>query len=400
MHDSEQSTQAALAALRESEERYRSLVEQNPLAILVCQQGSICFANSAAEWLLTRGKPISSGAENTKAVSNKLSQRRVVEFVRRDPNTAASSWFWGVLDGQYSVAMCEESIELIDGTRVEIELMSMACMFDGRPAIQMLLRDVSDRRRSLEETQQRHLQWAQTMRLNALGQMTAELAHELNQPLYAIANYAHACLESPEFKNQTVGTEIVGWLAQISEQAQRAGRIVRRVVKFVRKEPAQLETFDLNDLIWETCGLLEIDARRNDVRLVVELAEPSPRVYGDEVQIEQVLVNLALNAIQAMANQLPLARELTLTTQREDAFVQIRVKDHGEGVSDAALARLFEPFFTTKSNGMGLGLAICRSIIESHGGELTAQRNPEQGMQFTFTLPIDHAAKSAKPIDS
>lgn len=264
-------------------------------------------------------------------------------------------------------------------------------------AVANVLADVIERTRAEDEARQRQSQLAHVMRLNTMGKMVSELAHEINQPLYAIANYAAACREVMKTQSLAIPDELRQWMQQISDQANRAGEILRRLGEFVRKDAPRRAVVSLNTLIRNVAGLVEIDARVNEVQLQLELDDESPQVTVDRVQIEQVIVNLVVNAIEAMQGTELRNRVVVIRTRVDAAQVLVEVQDAGNGVDDEEFAHLFDAFFTTKPTGMGMGLSISRSIIEAHMGELWAVRNADRGMTFKFWLPVGQAATDVVP---
>jgi C4-dicarboxylate-specific signal transduction histidine kinase len=255
-------------------------------------------------------------------------------------------------------------------------------------AVANVLADVIDRNRAEEEARQRQSQLAHVMRLNTMGKMVSELAHEINQPLYAIANYAAACREVLATQAVEVPADMRHWMQQISDQASRAGEILRRLGEFVRKDASRRGAISLNTLIRNVAGLVEIDARVNEVQLQLELDDAAAQVIVDRVQIEQVIVNLVVNAIEAMQPTEPRRRQVKIRTRVVHRRVHVEVEDAGQGVGNEQFLHLFDAFFTTKLTGMGMGLSISRSIIEAHNGELSASRNAGPGMTFRFWLPL------------
>jgi two-component system sensor kinase FixL len=230
-------------------------------------------------------------------------------------------------------------------------------------------------------------------RLSTLGEMTTGLAHEINQPLTAITLYAQAAERiasqgTPDFE------EIAGALRQISAQALRAGEIIKRLRDMVRNRQTHEELLDLNAVVRELAVLAESDARVNEVRLVMDLAGSLPPVLGDAIQLQQVMLNLVRNAIEAVQTQ-DSERLVTLRTLRAGAGVEMSVSDLGSGLDEAIQGRLFEAFATTKPAGTGLGLAISRSIIEAHGGQLAWRANEPRGSCFHFFLPAVHNGENA-----
>jgi C4-dicarboxylate-specific signal transduction histidine kinase len=240
-----------------------------------------------------------------------------------------------------------------------------------------------------EEQLQRHrAELAHMARLNMMGEMAASLAHELNQPLHAVKNYAYGSICRLRKTPQT-DPELVAALEQISEEANRAAAIVRRVRAFVQKREPQLHPVSINRLVEEVVLLAKAEFEQQHGAVVLALSENLPLVLGDPVQIEQVLMNLVHNGLEAMDETPHENRRLSIKTARlGDNSIQVDVGDHGKGIAGVDLEKVFEPFFTTKPEGMGMGLAISRSIIQAHGGRLWATANQGPGCTFHFTLPI------------
>jgi two-component system sensor kinase FixL len=223
-------------------------------------------------------------------------------------------------------------------------------------------------------------------RLSTLGEMTTGLAHELNQPLTAITMYAQA---AERLATQPVPAmeDVVGALQQIAAQALRAGEVIRRLRALVRNRQHQEELLDLNSVVRELVVLAQSDARMHNVRLELQLAEGLPSVLGDSVQLQQVLLNLVRNAIDALQAEPSGERVVVLRTAIVPLGVELSVSDCARGLDPAIEGRLFEAFATTKPEGTGLGLAISRSIVESHGGKLAWRPNEPRGSCFHFYLP-------------
>jgi two-component system sensor histidine kinase DctS len=247
--------------------------------------------------------------------------------------------------------------------------------------------DVTARKRAEELARQQQEKLQQTSRLITMGEMASTLAHELNQPLAAITSYNTGCLNKLE-SGQFVTGEISNALGKLGVQAQRAGRIIRRVHEFVRKSEPKLAPCDLAEVIDDSIDLIEASARLSNMRIAREIQGNRPELMADRVMIEQVLLNLMRNGIEAMSTTAPDKRLLTITLTQVDGQMEIRVIDRGSGIPPAVREKLFSPFFSTKIEGMGMGLNICRSIIEFHHGRLWVEDNPEGGSIFVITLPI------------
>ncbi|CAO3381281.1 sensor histidine kinase [Azospirillum argentinense] len=260
-----------------------------------------------------------------------------------------------------------------------------------RAANRELRREMAERRRAEDTARERQKEMDHVARLSILGEMASNIAHELNQPLGAIANYARGCTRRLE---AGVGSpaEFAEASRAIAAQADRAGQIIARIRDFVRKRAVQLEPADVNGAVEAALQLCEGRARSGNIPVTRELASGLPPVLADRVQIEQVVLNLVKNALDAMDDGADggagEGRGVTVRTGLDaDGRVEIAVADRGHGLSEDARARLFDPFFTTKPGGMGLGLSICRTIVESHGGHLWATDNSGGGAVVRFVLP-------------
>jgi two-component system sensor histidine kinase DctS len=247
--------------------------------------------------------------------------------------------------------------------------------------------DITERKRAEElyRVQQEKLQF--TSRLVAMGEMASTLAHELNQPLSAIASYNTGCMNRLE-AGSYARDELIQVTHKIGRQAKRAGEIIRRIYDFVRRTEPRREPCNVNEPLVDALGLLEADARRRGVRVEARLADTLPCVMADRVMIEQVIFNLARNGIEAMRETPAPQRVLSICSETAGDHVAVRVADRGPGIDATMAEQLFVPFFTTKDEGMGMGLNICRSITELHKGRLWFEANPAGGTIFHLTLPL------------
>lgn len=252
------------------------------------------------------------------------------------------------------------------------------------------IHDVTERVRAEDEARIAHERLERVSRLATLGEMAAGISHEINQPLAAIANYSQACSRLLAAPNADL-VEIRGALEQISAQALRAGEIVRRFRGFARNPETLREPASANELITEVQALLEMDARSHDARLRFDLAESLPSVYVDRLQIQQVIVNLAHNAMEAVTGVAG-GEVVVSTSLQDDGEIQIAVTDNGPGLAAGVETQIFEPFFTTKPQGTGLGLAISRSILEAHRVTLRIRKVEPTGVAFHFSLPSESAS--------
>lgn len=250
------------------------------------------------------------------------------------------------------------------------------------------IRDISARVEAERAAAQAQARLTHVARLSTMGELAAGLAHEINQPLAAIATYAQACQRLIAAGTPVDAEEIRDSLGQISRQALRAGEVLRRLRTFVANRDVCREPIGCNQLLDDLLALARPDLRANDVRLVLDVEPNLPEVMADAVQLQQVLINLLKNAIDSIAQCGPAQRELTLRAVSIPDGVEISVHDRGPGVEPGALDNLFNPFFTTKAHGTGLGLAISRTIVQAHGGKLAHRPEPGGGACFYFTLPI------------
>jgi two-component system sensor histidine kinase DctS len=258
--------------------------------------------------------------------------------------------------------------------------------------------DISDRKRIEELNRQQHEKLQASARLATMGELASMLAHELNQPLAAISSYTTGALNvlgRAGSDGAPVDCNILKpALEQASAQAQRAGQIIRSVHEFVKKREPLRQEIALASLLDGIRALIELQARQAYVSFQTNIPADLPPVRADRVMIEQVLLNLTRNAIEAMAHIPPQRRILKVMAAYDAATAQVSVAviDQGHGIPGEVAERLFSPFFSTKAEGMGMGLNICRTAIEFHGGALTHSANPQGGTIFTFVLPAVPAA--------
>jgi C4-dicarboxylate-specific signal transduction histidine kinase len=246
-------------------------------------------------------------------------------------------------------------------------------------------RYIRQRRRAEEESREHRQRLEHLSRVSTLGEMATGIAHEINQPLTAIASYAQACGRILEGSSNSNG-QLMTAVSRIGEQAVRAGEVIRRLRSLVRRHEIHRVPCDMNALVREVASLAGGDAALHGVGIRLELARSLPGVLVDPVQIQQVVLNLVRNGMDAMRD----ARSdpsLIIRTAAADDGVTVAVVDHGEGISDETARSLFQPFYTTKETGMGMGLPISRSILIAHGGKMWFTRNPGNGTTFHFSLP-------------
>jgi two-component system sensor kinase FixL len=221
-----------------------------------------------------------------------------------------------------------------------------------------------------------------------MGELTASLAHELTQPLTAILHNAQAARRTLEAGAVNL-EEIREILADIVEDDRRAGEVIHRLRGLLKKGNLEFATLDVNEMVIEMTRLVSTEAALRDVSVHLELAPQLPPVRGDRVQLQQVILNLVLNGLDAMREQVAAARTLVIQTGMDSSgAIRMAVRDSGPGIDAGALDDIFQAFYTTKADGLGMGLAIARSIVEAHGGWLEARNDPAGGATFSFTLPL------------
>ncbi len=251
--------------------------------------------------------------------------------------------------------------------------------------------DITDRKRSEEVIRQREAELAQLLRRSTLDEMASVMAHELNQPLSAMVNYANGSLRRMRANVLKTG-DLNEIMTRISEQAQRASDVLRRIGGFVGQAKPERGPVDIAEIVNAVAAMLEGQLQDGRIRLQVEVDDEALPVFVDRIEIEQVLLNLAKNAIEAMVSTPVDARELRIRTHAgEDGTLEVVVSDTGPGFEKEAAATAFEPFVTSKENGMGMGLSISRTIVEAHGGRIRIDRRGRGGT-VRLTLPVDREA--------
>ncbi|HTW33177.1 MAG TPA: PAS domain S-box protein [Rhizomicrobium sp.] len=259
--------------------------------------------------------------------------------------------------------------------------------FDGRRIFLGIVHDISERKANEQRIQELQKELLHATRLSTTGQLGAALAHELNQPLTAILNYTGILQDLARTGDAANAATVREVADQVAEQTVRAGEIIKRLRGFVSKRELDRATQELNTIIQDSIALGFVGAAETSVKLRSNLAKDLPPVLVDKVQIQQVMINLVRNAVEAMQDSPK--RILTITTAREDGdFARVSVADTGPGLAKDIAESLFQPFMTTKTSGLGIGLSICRTIVESHGGRLWMEPNAGGGAVFHFRLPL------------
>ncbi len=281
-----------------------------------------------------------------------------------------------------------------DGSRVPVLLGGALFEGDGNDGVAFVL-DLTEQKRAQEKLQEAQQslyvtqgELARISRLTTMGELVASIAHEVNQPLTAVTNNANACLRLHADRN--LDAEVLRRvLEEIVADGNRASAVIARIRGFLNKAPAEKSELDVNEVIPEVLALVGPELQKNQVSVACDLKKPLPLVLADRVQLQQVLLNLVVNGIEAMTAVTERPRKLVVQSQIEESGeLMVTVRDSGTGLSSEA-DRVFTPFFTTKTHGMGMGLSISRSLVEAHGGRLWATPNSPHGAVFSFTLPAD-----------
>jgi PAS domain S-box-containing protein len=363
--------------LRESEDQWRAVFENNPIML---------FVVDAARTVVSVNP---SGAEQLGYTVDELIGRSVLDVFHPADREAV----------QHQVAACFERLgrasswELRkvrkDGTVLYVRETARAMRRTGRdPVILVVCEDVTERKRAEEALHRAQAELAHVTRLTTLGQLAASIAHEVNQPLAAIVADANASLNWLAAAEPELG-RVRETLAAIAVDGHRAADVIQRIRQLATKTEPRKARLDVNDVIRDVVALVRTEVARYEITVTLDAAAPLPSVVGDRVQLQQVVLNLVMNAIEAIAPVTDRPRTLVIRSERDgDDVVRVAVHDTGVGIRAGDLDRVFNAFFTTKPSGMGMGLSISRSIIEAHGGRLWAAPNEPHGAIFQFSLPV------------
>jgi C4-dicarboxylate-specific signal transduction histidine kinase len=276
-----------------------------------------------------------------------------------------------------------------------LPVLSGGALFEasGNQGVSFVL-DLTERKQAEAEARESERRYRETLaglahanRLTAMGQLTASIAHEVNQPIAAAVLNAEAALNWLGAQPSNLD-KVREALRLIVADATRAGNVVAGIRALIQKVPARRSFLDINEAIREVITLTRGEAVKAGVSVQTDFADGLPLIYGDRVQLQQVILNLIINAIEAMSGVAEIPRALLISTAQAEHGILVAMRDSGPGLDPASLEHLFNAFYTTKSGGMGMGLAICRSIIEAHEGQLYASANEPRGAVFQFTLPL------------
>ncbi|WP_162913242.1 PAS domain S-box protein [Rhodospirillaceae bacterium SYSU D60014] len=376
----------AYAALHESEIRLRGIVDTAPDGIIrIDERGTILSFNPAAEDLFGYAADEIIG-RNVKRLLPASEGERFIHYIERYVERGLKRSKIGSHDvlGRHK-----------DGTTFAMELSVSEVRFGDRRTFTGFVRDISRRKAAEAKLQQQQAEIAHVMRLNTMVAMASAIGHELNQPLTAIMSYTQAC-QRMLMSSDDIPADLRHAMSMIVAQTQRAGDIIRHVKDFTRKGESLRREQDINRIVLTAIDLQAVEARRHRVTIRSDFDTKLPAVMVDRIQIEQVVLNLVRNSVQAIVDAATGEREVRVSTSlNSENAVEVAVDDTGPGIPATVARRLFEPFVTSKMNGMGVGLTICRSIINAHGGKLWAASKPGGGAVFRFTLPS--AEEGARP---
>ena len=365
------------SARRYTEEKYRLVVETASDAVISLDETSaILLANPATTRIF--------GYDRAELIGKPLTML-MPEFLRKLHEVGFKRY---LATGQRHINW--QGTELVgrrkNGQEFPVEISFGELTKDGHRVFTGFIRDISERKQAQRAIQNAQAELARVSRLTTMGELAASIAHEVNQPLTAVNNNSSACLRL--LANQNLQPDVLRRaLQEIVADGTRASAIVARIRAFIKKTPAEKNTLDVNEVIGEVLVMMAHGFEENRILLQRELAQALPPVLGDRVQLQQVLLNLIINGIEAMTAVTNRPRTLWVQSRiDESGDVLIAVRDSGTGLGSES-DRVFTPFFTTKTNGMGMGLSISRSLIEGHGGRLWSSPNSPHGAIFSFTLP-------------
>ena len=369
--------QAASDRTVEPEGHLRSILATVPDAMVVIDEaGSIMSFSAAAEKMFGYSETEVAGM-NVKMLMPSPDRDRHDQYLTNYLTTGKRKII-GI--GRVTTALHR------DGNTFPIEL-SIGEAWSGEKRIFTgFIRDLTERQQTLLRLQDLQSERAHVGRVSEMGTLASSLAHELNQPLTAVTNYCESARDllksAPDAETLSIVREAMD---EAATQAVRAGQIVRRLRDFMSHGETERQVESLQRLIAEANALALVGSREHGIEVQLSLDPNADLVFVDRIQVQQVLVNLIRNAIDAMMESA--VRRLSIRTSQADNFTQLTVKDTGSGISDAIIDQLFQPFVTSKQSGMGIGLSICRTIIQAHGGSIWSEPGPDGGTSFHFTLP-------------
>lgn len=371
------------SALQEREARLQSILETAPDAIIVIDDRGLIESYSAAAQRLFGFTAEEVIGRNVKLLMPSPYRERHDGYMQHYMDTGERR-----IIGIGRVVVGQRK----DGTTFPMELAVGEVIASGRRLFTGFIRDLTERQLNESRMQELQSELLHMSRLSDVGQMASAIAHELNQPLTAILNYVQAARRILQTRGLEIPPKAADAMDKAVSQASRASAIVQNLRNFIQKGETERRIEDLNKVVGEATALGLVGAKETGVSVRVDLSAAPLSVFIDKVQIQQVVFNLVRNSIEAMAESSPprhlLVSTVPMQSDGEGSFAEVAVSDSGPGLAPEIQAQLFQPFQTTKEKGMGLGLSICRSIIDAHGGRLQATPNAERGVTFRFTVPL------------
>jgi PAS domain S-box-containing protein len=366
-------------ALRDSEEQWRDVFENNPtMYFIVGADGTVLSVNSF-------------GAQQLGYAVEDLVGRPVLSVFHESDREAVGANVRLCLEQLGQPHSWEARKVRRDGREIAVRETAKAVSRATGVIVLVACEDVTEQKRAAEALRESQAELARVSRLTMLGEITASMAHEINQPLAAAVMNGNACRRWLEAEPPNL-EEAREAARRVVSDGERAGQVVARVRSLVRRDAPPRETLDIDEVIEETLAFTRVELEQRRVSVRTELCGHLPPVAGDRIQLQQVLVNLILNGIDSMSGVGDGARVLTVNSRVSDAnTVAVAVTDNGRGVDPAHAERIFEAFFSTKSTGLGMGLSVSRSIVEQHGGRIWATPNDGQGLTMQFVLPAGGA---------
>ncbi len=356
--------------------RFQQVVEAAPVAMLMANRdGHVVLANLKAQAVF--------GRDRQRLVHTELARLLPPATGGAPAGDALAQW----LGSDGAAPELPRLARREDGSEVPVEVAASPVWIAGESFLLVSVIDISERKRMEREATLQRDELAHLSRVALLAELSGSLAHELNQPLTAILSNAQAGLRFMAHTPPDL-EEVSRSLVNIVENDKRAGEVIRRLRAMLRKDPADYRQLEVNEVVQDVLRIIRSDLLNRSIELVLDLAPNLPMIDGDRVQLQQVLLNLVMNGSDAMES-IGKGRRLTVRTRQiGDDAVEIAVSDVGTGIPEDELERIFIPFVTSKAEGMGLGLAVCTSIAQSHGGKLWASNNPGGGATLTLSLPI------------
>ncbi|MBT6154841.1 MAG: PAS domain S-box protein [Planctomycetaceae bacterium] len=372
----------ATDALSRSEERYRTLLESAPNAIVIVDSDArIVLVNSQAELMFGYRREDFIGQPVEMLIPLRYHDRH-----RQKRQKYLQQPVLRPMGEQLDLCGCRK-----DGSEFPVEVTLGPIETEEGIFVESTIHDITVRKNLEQEAAEYRDTLSHVSRISTMGEMATGIAHELNQPLTAIAAYSFTAKGLAEQVTECPH-ELREILEKLEDQAIRAGDIVQRLRKFATKTDSVRTITDLNALVGDVAKFVEPDSRKAETVLTLEFDEPSPKVMVDEIQVQQVLVNLIRNAIDAMQETPTSRREITISTRAlQNGQAEVTVSDVGKGLSNDELEHVFDAFYSTKQGGMGLGMRISRTIVEAHGGTLWAKPNNGAGVTFAFTVPLENS---------